>query len=255
MPWPNPYAQVISEVITLTQPPADVALDPDRSSLAVGLLMRSRRLLIAQALVSDRILAGTTEPLLRAILEACFTGGWLLADEQSLDLYVGYHRKKWRIIAQDQQSRAEASGGKVHAELAPFLDRTSEDLPPESELPTFEDRARIAGLDGFYPVYRIVSRRAHPDFLAAMSGLRSRGDRMYQPNTSPIAAELGDTYINTAVYVLARFGAQVDDALGWGKAAELQDLAAGLVAEAAAEAASAAEDAELSDEDGQPDPP
>lgn len=128
MTWSNPYSKMIGEVMALTFPPDNKALGPGRESLAVGLLMRARLLLNAQALVSDRILAGATDPLLRAVLEACFTGAWLLADEGALEKYLGHHRMKWRIIAEEQLRKPKEVLPRVRRELEPFLDGRSLEL-------------------------------------------------------------------------------------------------------------------------------
>lgn len=224
MRWPNPFSQMIEEVVSLTFPPAEAPLAPGPEAVAVGLLMRARMLLRAQAILSDQILAGATDPLVRATLEACITGTWLLADEGGYDKYIGHHRRKWRIIAEEVLGKPRPASPRVKLELEPFLDRESEELPPEASVPSFEEQARIGGLDEFYSTYRMITRRAHPDLDAARTGLTGPEEGIFHPNTSPISTALGDPYIKTGVYIVARLGAEVFDRLDWEGADKLGQL-------------------------------
>lgn len=170
MPWANPFRKAIEEVLALTEPPPDVELPPAEEALAVGLLMRARILLRGTALLADRLLGGAADPLARSILEACFTAGWLLADPRAHDTYLGHYRKKWRQIAEEQAGKPAPLNPTVRAELDFFRDRSRVDIPPEADLPSFETQARVGGFGDFYQIYRIASRRAHPDLNAAAVG-------------------------------------------------------------------------------------
>lgn len=235
MRWPNPFSKTIDEVVSLTFPPADAALEPGPEAVAVGLMMRARMLLHAQAILSDRILAGATDPLVRATLEACFTGTWVLADGDAYQKYVGHHRRKWRIIAEELLGDSKEASPQVRSQLEPFLNKASKDLPPEASVPSFEEQARVGGLKDFYPTYRMVTRRAHPDLDAARTGLRGPVAGVFYPNTSPISTALGDPYIRTGVYVVARLGTLVFERLGWEGADKLEGLLARSTDQARAE--------------------
>lgn len=67
-----------------------------------------------------------------------------------------------------------ATGGWVdlamHPELAPFLEE-DEEMPAPAELPSFEQMSRDGGFGEFYTIYRMITRRAHPNLDAARSRL------------------------------------------------------------------------------------
>jgi hypothetical protein len=250
MQWSNPFSKMIDPVLVLTEPPADVVLAPGPEAVAVGLLMRARSLLRAAALVADRMQGGSTDPIIRAILEACFTGAWLLADPDAYDVYHGHHRRKWRIIAEQQAGKPAPVDPEMRAELEYFLVRERDDMPPEANTPPFDQQAEAGDFTAFYGLYRMITRRAHPDLDAARTGL-IEVEGGFRPNTDPFDVQLGDPYVKAGMYVTAKLGAQIDERLGWGRRTELSDLLVKWTAEA--ERALDAARAALSDEDPLPE--
>lgn len=240
MPWANPFRKEIDEVLALTQPPPDVELPPGPEAIAVGLLMRARILLRATALLADRLLGGATDPLVRSILEVCFTAGWLLADPGGYEIYLGHYRKKWRQIAEAQTGKPAPLNPSIRAELAFFLDRSRTDMPPEANLGPFDQQAKTGGFEDFYSLYAMASRRAHPDLNAAKLGLIEQPDLgVMRVNASPIAAELADAYVKMSTYLVARLGAVIAEHLNWENASELVAYVDRLRAEAEADFAAA----------------
>jgi hypothetical protein len=128
------------------------------------------------------MLAGATDPTARAILETAFAAGWVLSTPGADLLYIAQHRKKWRTIAEEVQEKRKvlaeggATGGWVdlgmHPELAPFLEE-DEEMPAPAELPSFEQMSRDGGFGEFYTIYRMITRRAHPNLDAARSRFRT----------------------------------------------------------------------------------
>jgi hypothetical protein len=235
MPRLYPFRKRVERVLELTAPPDGVTIAGRTDAIAVGLLMRARLLLHAMALLMDRMLAGATDPTARAILETTFAGGWVLNAPGADVLYLGQHRKKWTIIAEEVEARrkalaaeGQATGGwvdlAIHPELVPFL-KDSTDMPPPAELPGFEQMAREGGFGDFYTAYRMITRRAHPNLDAARSRLRWNEETgVFAPISSLTAVELGDPYVGLCVYVVAKFGMLVDERLDWGRAAELHRM-------------------------------
>jgi hypothetical protein len=185
-------------------------------------MMRARILLRAIALASDRMLGGAADPLVRAILESCFMAGWLLEAQNAYDTYLGHHRKKWRLIAEEQLNRAiRVNDPEIRQELELFLDPTNAELPAEGDTPPFDQQAEIGGFGNFYSTHRMVTRRAHPDLDSARAGLRG-GEGA---NASPFAPELAEVYVTVGIYLIARLGTRVFERVGWSGAAELNAIA------------------------------
>jgi hypothetical protein len=225
MPWASPFRKKIKLVLELTEPPPDVTLDAGVEALAVGLLMRARMLLRAHALLADRMLGGTADSLLRSILEAVFTGAWLLTEPSAYDVFLGHHRKRWRVIAGDQLGRQAPVNPAVRAELEMFLDRSNSEMPPEADVPSFQTQAQLGGFGNFYQVYRMVSRRAHPDLAAARTGLiEDPIGQGFRVNASAVSVELSNVYIEAGTYLVARLGAMVANRLEWDTTARLDGL-------------------------------
>jgi hypothetical protein len=228
----KPFQKMTREVLELTEPPPDVSVPVGAEAIAVGLLMRARVLLRANALLADRLMGGAADPLARSILEACITAAWLLADDSAYETYLGHYRRKWRVIAEGQQGKVVPLNPEIRAELDFFRDRSRTDIPPEADSPPFDQQAEAGGFEDFYSTYRMITRRAHPDLDAAHTGLiedeKAGGFRV---NPSPIAPELAEVYVKAGIYLVAKLGKQVDERLAWGRADQLGALLGRLGAE------------------------
>jgi hypothetical protein len=263
MPWANPFGKRIETVLDLTAPPEGTTIEGRAEAIAVGLLMRARVLLHAAALLMDRMLAGATDPTARAILETAFAAGSVLNTPGAELLYIGQHRKKWKTIAEEVQQRQKvlaeegsATGGWVdlvtHPELAPFLEK-DEEMPAHVELPSFEEMSRDGGFGEFYTIYRMITRRAHPNLDAARSRLSWNDETgVFAPVASLTAVELGDPYVELCIYVIAKLGMLVDERLGWGRAAGLHGILDDMTqgARSMLQEAETAADTDVYDEEG-----
>jgi hypothetical protein len=239
MPRLNPFSKKVNTVLSLTAPPNGVAIEGRADAIAVGLLMRSRVFLQAMAVLADRMLAGATDPIARAILETAFAASWVLNTPNADLLYIGQHRKKWMTIAAEIQAKSKvlakesgAPSGWIdladHPELEPFLE-IDETLPPLADLPHLEQMAKDGGFGEFYTVYRMITRRAHPNLDAARSRLSwNEQTGRFAPVAAPTAIELGDTYVELCIYVVAKLGMFVDERLGWGNADGLHAVLDGM---------------------------
>jgi uncharacterized protein DUF5677 len=224
------YEQAIAEVLALTEPPDDQELEDQGTAIAAGLLMRARMLLRATAVLGDRMLGGAADPLVRSIVEICFTAGWLLqGSDADVDTYLGDFRRQWAIAARQQQAlpRNKASDS-VAGQLDPFLSALKEGFPGDARLPTLEERAKRSGFGGFYQLYRILTRLVHPELAAANSGLVEvveTGEVIV--NASPTVTRLSASFVELGIYLVAKLGQQVDEALSWGRAEELAAMQQG----------------------------
>jgi hypothetical protein len=204
-----------------------LVLAPGPEAIAVGLLMRARALLRANAALADRMRGGAADPITRAILEIGFTAGWLLSGdddaESRFQQYIGQHTREWGTIARARQQRGAPTSPQIQAELNPFLDPVSAGLPPAARVPSFEDQAKFSGLGEFYGVYRMACRLVHPNLDAAMTGLVEVPDgfTIRDPSFGP---GLGGVWMEVSTYIVARTGMLVDERLGWNRATELRDL-------------------------------
>lgn len=126
-------------------------------------------------------------------------------------------------------------------------------MPPEADLPSFETQAAVGGFGDFYQIYRIASRRVHPDLNAAAVGLVEDPDSgVMRVNASPISPELANAYVK-GTYLVARLGAVIAERLKWEHASKLAAFVDRLRTEA--EAAFSAAKVKLESDEGGIEPP
>lgn len=123
--------------------------------------------------------------------------------------------EEWKTIATEIQARSKVlaeEGGTPsgwidladHPELEPFLENDRA-LPPPADLPGVEQMAMGGGFGEFYTTYRMITRRAHPNWDAARSRLSwNEQTRRFAPVATPTAVELGDPYVGLCMHVVAR---------------------------------------------------
>jgi hypothetical protein len=232
VPWVNPFRTRIEEVLAATEPPGGLTLPPGRDAIAVGLLMRMRLLLYASAALGDRMLAGATDPLVRAIVEAAFTAAWVLEDHDAYRRYMNQHQAKWATIARETLANNASLSESHRAELETFLE---EPIASRDSDFKFEEIARRGPFAEWYTTYRMITRRAHPNLDAARSRLIwQEDDGVFAVASAPVAVELADAYMWLGVYLVARVGQLVDERLAWGRADALAMVIAPLEEEAEA---------------------
>jgi hypothetical protein len=162
---------LIDRVAALSMPGRATIEGGIDARVALGaFLMRCREILLAVRTLSTVGFERVVDPLVRSSIEFAATSGWLMAEpQQHFAVMLGSTRRDLRLALNEYQ----ASQGAVQIQDS-NLNEFLEAGPPEQQLPSVLERARIAGIQEWYTSYRLLSATTHGSLLGAFAGAQVR---------------------------------------------------------------------------------
>lgn len=154
--------ELARSVYDITEPTGDQPWEEMAESdtavwLAVGLLQRSRRLLMGVIALHDADVLDSADSTARSILEYAITGYWLLSDpEANVPKFLGSALGHVRAM---EQIKPALYGGLGASYLNAFPDAVETNLPGLKK--------RMGNLDGLYWVYKMLCETTHPTLVAS----------------------------------------------------------------------------------------